>query len=180
MDATAAGMETPALEHRWAVVPPGSRVHVRKLRPDGTAKLTWDGRVLHADPTGVVVRAAFTAPQVDLGCVTFRDGDIFIEFYRWACWYTVAQVLAADGSCTGWYGDVCMPPRWTAPGVLSYVDLDLDLWAGADGTVVLLDEDEFAARRAAGVFTAAQLAGAAQGWAALRALAAQGQLPHWP
>ena len=161
-------------------LPPGRMIRVRKLRPDGTEKLAWGGVVLRATPAGVVVRAEFNLPPVEVGCTTFCPGDVFVEFYVWDCWYTVAQVSAANGTPKGWYGDVCMPPRWTAPGVLSYVDLDLDLWYGADGTLVLLDEQEFAEHHAAGVFTPAQVAGAARGWTALRALAAGGQLPQWP
>jgi hypothetical protein len=156
---------------------PGSAVRVRKLRPDGSEKLAWGGVVLRADRAGVVVRAAFTLPRVDLGCVTFRRGDVFVEFYYWRRPYTVAQVSAADGTLKGWYGDVCLPPRRSAPGELSYVDLELDLWRGADGAVALLDEQEYAGRRAAGGFTPAQLAAAARGWRRLQALAARNRMP---
>ena len=156
---------------------PGSAVHVRKLRPDGSEKLAWDGVVLRADRSGVVVRAAFALPHVDLGCVTFRRGDVFVEFYCWRRPYTVAQVWTADGTLKGWYCDVCLPPRRGAPGELSYVDLELDLWRGADGSVALLDEQEFAERRDAGGFTPAQLTAAARGWRRLQALAARNRMP---
>ena len=159
---------------------PGAVVRVRKLRPDGSEKLAWDGVVLRADRAGVVVRAEFTRPRVDLGCVTFRRGDVFVEFYVWRRPYTVAQVWAPDGALKGWYGDVCLPPRRRAPGELSYVDLELDLWQGADGAIALLDEDEFAERRAAGDFTPAQVAAAERGWRELRTLAARGRLPRRP
>ena len=156
---------------------PGRAVHVRKLRPDGSEKLAWDGVVLRTDRAGVVVRAAFTLPWVDLGCVTFRRGDVFVEFYSWRRPYTIAQVSAADGTLKGWYGDVCMPPRRRAPGELSYVDLELDLWRGADGSVALLDEQEFADCRAAGGFTPAQLTAAARGWRQLQAIAGRNLMP---
>ena len=163
-----------------AAIMPGSPVRIRKRRPDGTERLGWDGVVLRADPAGVVVRAEFALPLVELGWTTFRPGDVFVEFYFWDRWYTVAQVSAADGTLNGWYGDVCMPPRWDAPRELSYVDLALDLWHDADGTTTLLDEQEFAEQCAAGRFTPAQIAGAERGWAELRALAERGQLPRWP
>lgn len=165
---------------RTVAVVPGSAVRVRKLCPDGSEKLTWSGVVLRADHSGVVVRAEFSLPEVELGCTTFQEGDVFVEFYFWGRWYTVAQVFAGDGTLKGWYCDVCMPARWHAPGELSYVDLDLDLWHGADGAIVLLDEQEFAERRGSGGFTHAQAAGAERGWAGVRARAARGQLPRWP
>lgn len=159
---------------------PGSAVRVHKLRPDGSERYAWTGVVLDADQSGVAVRAQFSLPPVDLGYATFRRGDVFVEFYFWGHWYTVAQLFTADGALKGWYCDVCMPPRWDAPGELSYVDLALDLWHGADGTIVLLDEQEFAEYRATGAFTPAQVEGAERGWAELRALAERGQLPRWP
>jgi len=159
---------------------PGSAIRVRKRRPDGSERFAWDGVALRADQSGIVVHAEFGLPQVELGCTTFRRGDVFVEFYSWHRWYTVAQVFEADGTFKGWYCDVCMPPRWDAPGELSYVDLALDLWQGADGTIVLLDEQEFTEYRATGVFTEAQVEGAERGWAELRALAEREQLLRWP
>jgi predicted RNA-binding protein associated with RNAse of E/G family len=45
----------------------------------------------------------------------------------------------------GWYCDVARPVR-TRQGLLISEDLDLDLWASADGhTILRLDEDDFAA-----------------------------------
>ena len=170
----AAGWDTTGMVNSFV---PGSAVRVRKLRPDGSEKLAWDGDVLHVGRSGLVVRAEFTLPWVDLGCVTFRRGDVFVEFYRWRRPYTIAQVFSAEGTLKGWYYDVCMPPQRSAPGELSYVDLDLDLWYGADGTITLLDEQEFAERRAAGSFTLAQVAAAERGWRRLQALAARDLLP---
>ena len=164
----------------WPALAPGDVVRVRKLGADGAERLAWSSAVLLAAGPRLVVRSEFALPRVELGCVTLRRGDVWVEFYWAGRWYTVAQVCAADGALKGWYGDVCMPPRWHPPGGLSYVDLELDLWRGAHGAITLLDEREYAQRRAAGHFTPAQLRGAERGWAQLRALAEHGPLPRWP
>ena len=176
----------------WPALVPDDVVHVRKLGADGAERLAWRSTVLLAEGARLVVRSEFALPRVELGCVTLRRGDVWVEFYWGGRWYTVAQVSAADGALKGWYGDVCMPPRWHPPGArdaatppaaaggLSYVDLELDLWRGADGALTLLDEREYAQRRAAGQFTPAQVRGAERGWAELRALAERGLLPRWP
>jgi hypothetical protein len=65
------------------MVAPGSAIHVRKLRPDGSQAFAWDGVVLRCDETGIVLRAEFNVDLVDLGFATFRRGDEFIEFYYW-------------------------------------------------------------------------------------------------
>jgi len=65
------------------VLLPGSSIHVRKLRPDRSQAFAWDGQVLQCDATGIVLRATFNVPVVELGFTTFRQGDEFIEFYYW-------------------------------------------------------------------------------------------------
>jgi hypothetical protein len=46
------------------------------------------------------------------------------------------------------YCDITTVPRWTGPGRVTMIDLDLDVCRmRADGSVHLLDEDEFAAHR---------------------------------
>ena len=91
-----------------------------------------------------------------IGCATFRRGDVFVEFYDWRRWFVVSQVSAPDDTFKGWYCDVTMPPALAigpdGEPRLSYVDPALDLWRGADGTIALLDEEEFAAYRAQGLF----------------------------
>lgn len=156
---------------------------MRKLRHDGSERITYRGEILRSDERGLVLRAEFGFAEVSIGCATFRQGDVFVECYEWGRWFVAAQVSAPDGTFKGWYCDVTMPPVLEVlPGGerrLTYQDLVLDLWRAADGTVTLLDEDEFAAYRAAGVFTAEQIAGAEQGWAQLRALAEADALPRW-
>jgi predicted RNA-binding protein associated with RNAse of E/G family len=56
-------------------------------------------------------------------------------------WHDVGRFHLADGTFTGVYANVLTPvemdgDRWTT------TDLCLDLWSGADGTLVVLDEDE--------------------------------------
>jgi len=62
-------------------------------------------------------------------------------------WHDVGRFHLADGTFTGVYANVLTPVemdggRWTT------TDLCLDLWSGADGTLVVLDEDELRAAEA--------------------------------
>jgi protein associated with RNAse G/E len=43
----------------------------------------------------------------------------------------------------GIYVDICTPPVWTADDRVESFDLDLDVAVAPDGTVSVLDEDEF-------------------------------------
>jgi hypothetical protein len=126
------------------VLAPGSAVHVRKLRPDGSQAFAWDGTVLRCDASGIVLRAPFNVEVVELGFTTFRRGDVFIEFYYWDRWYNVFQISAPDGTLKGWYANVGLPAELhSEQGELTYVDLALDVWAEPNGDYVVLDQDEF-------------------------------------
>ncbi|MFC8076569.1 DUF402 domain-containing protein [Streptomyces sp. NPDC057307] len=129
----------------------GVRVEVRLVKA-GRTKIRYPAALLADDGTHLVVRAPWAAPGVrDFGFVRFEPGDVFTEHYWRDRWYAVKEVRTGDGTLKGWYCDVTRPTvvHGRGPGELRYEllveDLDLDLWASADGgTVLRLDEDEFA------------------------------------
>jgi protein associated with RNAse G/E len=159
------------------MLPPGSPIHVRKLRPDGSQAYAWDGVVLRCDEQGIVLRAQFNVDLVDLGFTTFRRGDEFVEFYYWHRCFNVFQISAPDGVFRGWYANVGLPAELNAEaGELRYVDLELDVWTHPDGEFVVLDQDEFDTLLVEHV----ELAEAAErGRATLLALVESGRLPRW-
>jgi hypothetical protein len=106
----------------------------------------YPAEVLSDDGTHVVVRGVWSedSPR-DLGFVRFEPGDVFTEHYWRDRWYSVKEVRSEAGTFKGWYCDVARPVR-VDQGVVVSDDLDLDLWASADGTTILrLDEEDFAA-----------------------------------
>ncbi|GAB3951021.1 ribonuclease FAU-1 family protein [Streptomyces sparsus] len=111
----------------------------------GRTKIRYPAQLLADDGTRITVRADWAAPGVrDFGFVRFEPGDVFVERYWRDRWYAVKEVRAADGSLKGWYCDITRPSVLD-DGELVVEDLDLDLWMSADGgTVLRLDEDEFA------------------------------------
>ena len=157
---------------------PGSPVHVRKLRPDRSEAFSWHGSVLRCDEEGIVLQAEFNVPVRELGYVTLRQGDVFVEFYYWERWFNVFQVSEPDGRLKGWYANLGRPAELdAATGVLSYVDLALDIWANPDHSHVVLDEDELAELLVA--FPELREA-AQQGVTELVRLVESRQLPRWP
>lgn len=129
---------------------PGIQVEVHLVKA-GRTKIRYPATLIDDDGARVVVRAPWAADGVrDFGFVRFEPGDVFTEHYWRDRWYAVKEVRAGDGTLKGWYCDVTRPTvvRGLGTGELRYEllveDLDLDLWASADGgTVLRLDEDEF-------------------------------------
>jgi Protein of unknown function (DUF402) len=124
---------------------PGSSVVVSLVKQGG-GKVEYLAVVLADDGNHVVVRAEWSLDSArDLGYVRFEPGDVFTEHYWRDRGYSVKGVRAAGGELKGWYCDVARPVR-TRDGLLVSEDLELDLWASADGrTVLRLDEEDFAA-----------------------------------
>lgn len=58
-------------------------------------------------------------------------------------WYDIGRFHLRDGTFTGWYANILTPVRMQGDH-WETTDLCLDVWAGADGRVEVLDEDQFA------------------------------------
>ena len=155
----------------------GAAVHVLKLKPSGALDYAWDGVVVQADDSGIVLRAIFNVDLVERDFATFRRGDVFHEFYYWNRWFNVFQISAPDGSLKGWYANVALPAELKADtGELQYVDLALDVWVQPSGAYVVLDQDEFDELLAEHVEL---VNGAERGRDALLELVRSGHLPRW-
>jgi len=148
----------------------GSKILVRKLRPDGSTSFTWTATLVEATEEAIHLHAPFNVDRVDLGFAVFERGDLFEETYPLHHHYNVFRVSSPAGALKGWYCNVATPPWWQ-DGELRYVDLVLDLWRAPDGAIHLLDEDELAALVDAGGLTPELQAAAEVGWRELQQVA---------
>lgn len=123
---------------------PGSPIEVRLIK-DPRPDVLYPGEVLHDDGEHVVLRAPwFGDGPRDMGFAVFEPGDLWIEHYWRGRWFSVKEVRTASGAVKGWYCDMTKPAR-VEDGRLVVRDLELDVWLSGDGgTVLRLDEDEFA------------------------------------
>jgi len=117
---------------------------IRKLDYRGVEKAHYDGDILMRDDHSIVVRAVWTRPTVNLGFVSFERGDVLRETFYNDRWYNVFEVFSLAGERKGWYADITRPARFTVDH-LEWEDLLLDIWMAPDGSMQVLDEDEFAA-----------------------------------
>lgn len=93
--------------------------------------------------------ATLKKPVVVAGRPVLEPGAPVIWFTYPGRWYDIGLFHLADGTPTGLYANLLTPvtiegDRWET------TDLCLDLWRGRDGSVELLDEDEFEEAVAAG------------------------------
>lgn len=69
-------------------------------------------------------------------------GTRTVEYYWFDRWYNIFRFLKNDGDTRLWYCNINSPPK-LENGVLSYIDLDVDVLVQPDFTHQVLDLDEF-------------------------------------
>lgn len=121
-------------------------MRITVLKKDLAGEVTWqyEGVVLQREPNFVVLEALFNRPDTPFMDIVLKENDRFVETFYSDRWYNVFEIHDRDdGQVKGWYCNIGKPAV-IEDGVVSYVDLALDLWVSADGKQTVLDEDEFA------------------------------------
>ncbi len=120
-------------------------IKVQKKNQAGEVTYQYEGRLLHHDDQVIVIEALFDRADMPFMGVVFKNGDRFVEYYYTDHWYNIFAIHDRDNDrIKGWYCNIGMPAIFQ-DGIVSYVDLALDLWVAMDGTQTVLDEDEFEA-----------------------------------
>jgi uncharacterized protein len=108
-------------------------------------KETWryEGTVINRTPDSILLEAFFNRPDKPFHGILLAKGDRFIEKYLTNRWYNIFEIHDhMTDSLKGWYCNVTYPAVFE-DGLVSYVDLALDLLVYPDGRQLVLDEDEF-------------------------------------
>ena len=108
-------------------------------------------------------RAAFPQAVVAIGPkagVKTKGGAVLAEpGFTWAMflipdhWYAIESVYDARGRLVAHHVDLCVPPE-ERDGMLSFLDLKLDLLIRSNGEAAWLDQDEYAHEIEAGTIPA--------------------------
>jgi uncharacterized protein len=113
-------------------------VLIRVLNYDGTERRRWFGRLAKHDEPLIVVDAVFDEEvQHDL-LGTIASGTISKEHYWLDRWYNVFRFNER------FYCNITKPPTFDG-SVLTYVDLEIDVFVESDFSYRILDEEDFAA-----------------------------------
>lgn len=135
---------------------------IRKCDAAGNEQTRYEGTVLRHEGALMVIGAQWERAARDLGYTVFQPGDRFTEYFYGDEWFNILRIgAAADGALKGWYCNITRPAT-ISDEVVTYIDLLLDVWVNADGTTLVLDEDEFAAAALDAATGAAAQAGLAE------------------
>ena len=112
---------------------------VRKLDLMGAETWRYEGRVLRRRAHSVAIEAFFDKPDVAMLNVVMKKGDRFVETYFDDRFYNIFEIFDRDhGEFKGWYCNLSRPAHITT-GMVSWVDLALDLWVWPGGRTAVLD-----------------------------------------
>jgi uncharacterized protein len=119
------------------------RIKVQKKNPAGEVTYEYQGVLLSRNEHVVTLEALFDRADMPFMDVVFKTGDRFVEYYYNDRWYNIFAIHDRDdGQIKGWYCNIGKPAE-IEDGIVSYIDLALDLWVSTDGKQTVLDEDEF-------------------------------------
>ena len=119
------------------------KIKVQKKNPEGEVKHEYEGVILQRDERSIIVEALFDRADMPFMDVVFKKGDRFVEYYYSDRWYNIFVIHDRDDEqVKGWYCNIGLPAVFE-DGLVSYVDLALDLWVSVNGEQTILDEDEF-------------------------------------
>lgn len=117
------------------------------IKNDHMGREVWryTGELIDRGPTWVNLEAVFNRADLVKPYHTFRQGDRFVEWFYSNRWYSLFEMYDVDdGRLVGWYCNVARPAV-LGSDTITADDLALDLYVGPDGSMIVLDEDEFAA-----------------------------------
>jgi uncharacterized protein len=121
------------------------KIKIQKKNPTGEVTHQYEGVLIKRDENSITLEALFDREDMPFMDVVFKTGDRFIEHYYTDRWYNIFEIQDRDDKkIKGWYCNIGKPAV-IEDGIVSYVDLALDLWVSIDGKQTVLDEDEFEA-----------------------------------
>ncbi len=109
----------------------------------GREELRYYGTLSERGESWVCVRAVFDFPDRELGYVTLKRGDLFVEWFYRDRWYNVFRIHDRDThALKGFYCNLARPAQIETHSVRQD-DLALDVFVYPDGRTLLLDQEAY-------------------------------------
>jgi protein associated with RNAse G/E len=119
------------------------KIKILKKNLAGEVMWEYEGVVLRREENAVILEALFNRDDIPFMGIVLKRNDRFVETFYTDKWFNIFEIHDRDSDqFKGYYCNIGKPAV-IEDGVVSYVDLALDLWVSADGIQTVLDEDEF-------------------------------------
>jgi uncharacterized protein len=111
---------------------------------DGREHRRWRARVAKREGSLLILDAVFEEEIEHELLGTIALGTVSTEYYWLDRWYNVFRFSDNNGRLKNFYCNINQPPAFDG-SVLSYIDLDIDVFVAPDLTYKILDLDDFEA-----------------------------------
>ncbi|MBA2338813.1 MAG: DUF402 domain-containing protein [Pyrinomonadaceae bacterium] len=118
------------------------RILVRACKFDGRVHREWKAKLIRRDNSLLVLDARFDTEIRHPLLGTIARGTRSVEYYWTDKWYNVFRFMNASGDLRNYYCNINVPATLDA-GVLSFIDLDIDVLVHPTFNYEILDEEEF-------------------------------------
>jgi protein associated with RNAse G/E len=119
-------------------------ITVRTFKYDGREHRSWRAELIERVGSLLILEARFEEEINHPLLGRIAEGTLSLEYYWLDRWYNVFRFMSPTGALQNFYCNVNIPPV-LHHGVLSYIDLDVDILVAPDLSFTVLDEDEFIA-----------------------------------
>ena len=117
-------------------------IFVHSCKHDGRVNRRWPARVARREGSLIVLDAVFEEEVRHPLIGVIEAGTHSTEFFWTDRWYSVFRFQTHSGALLKFYCNLNTPARLDR-GVLSFIDLDVDVLVEPDYSYTVLDEDEF-------------------------------------
>jgi protein associated with RNAse G/E len=117
-------------------------ITVHSCKHDGRVRRKWPMRLARSEGSLLILEGFFAQEVRHPFIGTIEAGTLSTEFFWTDRWYSVFRFQSPAGQLLKFYCNINTPPRLES-GVLSFVDLDVDVLVNPDYSYKVLDEDEF-------------------------------------
>lgn len=117
-------------------------INVHSCKHDGRVRRSWPARIARRENSLIVLEAFFAEEVRHTLIGTIEAGTLSTEFFWTDRWYSVFRFQTPAGRLLKFYCNLNTPPTLES-GVLTFIDLDVDVLVQPDFTFEVLDEDEF-------------------------------------
>jgi protein associated with RNAse G/E len=118
-------------------------ITVRVLKHDGVEYRRWNARIAERNDSLIVLDAEFDVDVTHDLLGKIQRGTRTVEYYWLDRWYNIFRFLSGAGETRLYYCNINTPPAIEG-GLLTYIDLDIDILVQPDLSYQVLDLEEFA------------------------------------
>lgn len=120
----------------------GSKLTVRSCKYDGHVHREWEARLVSLEGPLAVVEGVFEREVRHALLGHIKAGTVSREYFWADRWYSVFRFQEPAGELRNFYCNLNTPPA-LSDGLITFVDLDIDVLVAPDFSHQILDLDEF-------------------------------------